>query len=187
MSDTVNPETAQLKALAQLFGQLWNDPEHGETIQRAAKKHKPDITILDDNPVVVKTRAQLAEMETKTTALQTAFDEYRAGAEREKAESKLRESLGKVQTQFGFSDEKMADVIKTMQDRQLVDPEAAALIVREAMPKTPPQSASSKFFDTKADMWGTTRRDEKWEKLHTDPDGFFADVVNEVFTEMPAA
>lgn len=178
-------ETPQLKALAELFGKLWNDPEHGELIQRTAKKHKPDITTLDDNPVVVRTRAQLAEIDTKYTGLQAAFEDYKSKADQEKAEAKLRESLGKVQERFKFTDEKMADVIKVMQDRQLVDPEAAALVVRESIPKTPPQSASSKFFDTKADLYGTTRKDERWEQLHTDPDAFFADVVNEVFAEMP--
>ncbi len=178
-------EHEQLRTLAQLFDKVWNDPEAGENFRRAAKKHNPNITIPDEHPVAMRQRAELDETKTALTGLQTAFEEYKTAAETEKQTAKIREQLGAVQTKYGLTDEGMTKAIEIMQQRNLADPEAAALLYRESLPKAPPQGASSKIFDTRADMFGTTRQDERWEKLHTDEPGFFADVVNEVFSEMP--
>lgn len=185
MAEVPDTELQQMRALNQLFDQIWNDPTHGETVRRLAKEKNPAIQIPDENPVAKQAFAKLAATEEKLTGLQTAFEEYKSKGETDRATAKLREDLGAVQSKFNFTDDAMAKTIEIMQQRQLADPEAAALIYRESLPKAVPTSPSARFFDGKADMYGTTKVDEKWEKLHVDPDSFFQDVVNEVFTEMP--
>jgi hypothetical protein len=185
MAEVPDTELQQMRALNQLFDQIWNDPTHGETVRRLAKEKNPNIAIPDENPVAKKAFAKLAETEERLTGLQTAFDEYKTKGEQERATAQLRENLGKVQDKFHFTDDAMAKTIEIMQERQLADPEAAALIYRESLPRAAPQSHSAKFFDGKADMFGTTKVDEQWRTLHENPDQFIADVVNEVFTEMP--
>lgn len=171
-----------------LFDQIWNAPDVGAQVRRKAKELRPQIQIPDEHPIVTEARAQRAEIETKLTGLETAFNDYRTAAETKSAETRLRTQLGEVQDRFKFTDEAMANVVKTMQDRQLADPEAAALLYRESLPKSPPSSANNRLFsDNKADMFGTTKQDEAWEKLHTDPDAFFTDTVNQVFSEMPVS
>jgi hypothetical protein len=179
-------EYAQQKALLKLFDQVWNAEDVGEAVRKKAKQLNPNIQIPDEHPVAKKAYEKIDALTGQVDTLTNALNEYKSRGETERAEIELRNRLGAVQSKFGFTDEGMAKVIETMQSRGLADAEAAALIYRESLPKTLPQSATSRMFDTKADMWGTTKRDEQWEKLHTDPDGFFADVVSEVFSEMPA-
>lgn len=185
MAEIADNELQQLRASLALFEHVWGDPEIGEAVRKKAKEKNPAIAIPDDNPIAKKAMTELQGLRDNYTALDTAFNEYKAKGESDRAEQALRKNLGDVQDKYRFSDEMMAKTIEVMQARQIADPEAAALIVRESIPKTPPMSPASKFFDGKADMYGTTRVDEQWAKLHTDPDGFFSDVVNEVMTEMP--
>lgn len=190
MSDLVQISAAELKQqreLLALFDRVWNDPEAGEAVRRTAKKHNPAIHIPDDHPVAVKAMTEVAAARAETAALAKAFDEYKTAGETSSAEARLRARLGEVQGKYGLTDEGMAGTIKMMQDRQLADPEAAALLYRESLPKPKPSAASNPIFDTKADLWGTTKKDERWEQLHTDQDAFFAEVVQEVFNEMPVA
>lgn len=178
-------EYRQQRELLKLFDQVWNAPDVGESVRRKAKELNPAVSIADDHPVALQANAKIGALTEQVTGLQNMLTEFQTRGQAEKAETALRKQLGDVQTKFGFTDEGMTKVIETMQSRQLADPEAAALVYRESIPKAPPQSASSRMFDTKADMWGTTKKDEQWETLHSDPDKFFADVVSEVFAEMP--
>ena len=173
------------RATLALFEQLWGDPEVGATVRKKAKTLNPAITIPDDHPIVRGATKQIEELSTRTEALQKMFDEYKTGVENEKAEAKLRKQLGEVQSKFGFTDETMANVIKTMTENSIADPEAAALKVRESLPKPKPTSASSQWLDNRPNLWGTQKQDEQWEQLHTDPDGFFNDTVRAVLDEMP--
>jgi hypothetical protein len=186
MAEVADTELQQLRAAMSLFEQVWGDPTIGEQVRKRAKEIKPDIVIPDDHPVAKRALAELADTKTALETLRGEYQQDKAARQQERAEAKLRADLGTVQERFHFTDDAMAKTIEIMQERQLADPEAAALIYRESLPKAAPQSHSAKFFDGKADMFGTTRVDEQWRTLHENPDQFFADVVNEVFTEMPA-
>ena len=193
MSDSPNNGMVQISArdlqmqrdMLTLFDKVWNDKDVGQQVRRKAKEIRPEINIPDDHPIVQQSQARSAELETKLTALDTAFNEYKSKAENSAAEGRLRNQLGEVQSKFGFTDEGMQKVIGLMQERQLADPEAAALLYRESIPKPAPQGNNRPYTDSRLDLYGTTRVDEKWEKLHTDPDGFFLDEVNAVFADTP--
>ncbi len=189
MSGTVQidaQELAQLRKLGQLLGTAWNDPEDGMTVQRIVKKHQPDIQTMDDNPIVRAANKRLEETTEKYTALETAFNEFKSKAELKEQESAIRKQLGDVQTKRGLTDEGMTKVIELMQERKLADPDAAALLYLDSVPKAPPVAGNNKYFESnRLNLFGTTSKDDAWEKLHTDQEGFFADVVNQVFAEDP--
>lgn len=176
----------QLRAL-ELLDKVWNDPKDGETVRRAAKRADPSIAIPDENPLALKLTSELGASNSRVAALEKSLADFEARAQAKDDESKLRNTLGDVQNRFRFSDEAMAGTIKIMQDRQLADPEAAALLYRESLPKVQPTSAHAAYFDTKPNLFGTQKIDEAWRQLHEDNDGFFSRVVNEVFAEMPIA
>lgn len=174
------------RRMLELFDKVWNSPDVGAQVRKKAKEFDPTIAIPDEHPIVVQALEQRNAIEAKVTGLEAAFNEYRAAAEQKDAETRLRKQLGDVQEKFGFTADGMSKVIEVMQERQLADPEAAALVYRESLPKPTPQGNSNRLFtDNKIDLFGTTKQDEAWEKLHTNPDAFFTETVNEVLTEMP--
>lgn len=175
----------QERALLGLFNQLWNDPEQGEVVRRRAKALNPDIAIPDDNPVAVAVRGELKETREKVSALERILEETRAATAQKEAETELRGKIGKAQDKYKLTDEGLQGTIKLMQERQISDPEAAAALYLDNLPKVAPQSASPVMPSSKFNLFGTGAKDDVWEKAHTDQDGFFADVVNQVFTEMP--
>jgi hypothetical protein len=177
--------SAQERSLLGLFESLWQDPKVGSDMRRRAKELNPNVRIPDDHPVAVEVRGELSEALKKVDLLQKMFDETQAKSAARDAETDLRSKLGKAQDRFRLTDEGMAGTIKLMQDRQISDPEAAAALYVDGLPKAKPSTPSSSVFTGKLDLFGTTSRDDQWEKLHTDGEGFFRDVVNEVFNEMP--
>jgi hypothetical protein len=186
MSATVDPE-AQKNALLGLFNTLWGDSEVGEQVRRRAKALNPALAIPDDNPVAVRAFKALGETNEKVAALEKLLADRDAADRQRGAESALREDLGRAQSRFKLTDDGLAGTIKLMQEKQISNAEAAAALYVDSLPKTSPSAASSVMPSNKLNLWGTTAKDADWEKLHVDPDGYFADVVNQVFTEMPVA
>lgn len=179
-------ELQTYRELGNLLGKAWNDPDEGVAVQRALKKIKPDLQTMDDNPVVRAANKAREASDAKVTALQTAFDEYKTAAEQKEQEHALRRQLGDVQTKRGLTDEGMTKVIELMQERKLADPDAAALLYLDTIPKSKPQGGANKYFESsKLNLFGTQSPDEAWRQLHESPDDFFAGVVNQVFEEMP--
>ncbi len=184
MSGTTDPARAQETALLGLLEQLWGDSEVGETVRKRAKALNPQIRIPDDNPVAVKALNALEQTQQKLSALETLIAERDKEAKQRADEADLRTRLGRAQDRFKLTDDGLTGTIKLMQERQIADPEAAAALYVDGLPKTKPTTASN-FMPDKLNLYGTQQKDDAWEKLHTDPDQFFADVVNKVFTEMP--
>ena len=177
---------AQEAALLGMLNQLWGDVEVGESVRKRAKALNPNIAIPDENPVAVAVRRELATEREKREALEKQISDDRAERMQRDAEASLRNALGRAQDRFKLTDEGMAGTIKLMQERQIADAEAAAALYVDSLPKAKPSAASNFQIPGKFNMFGTTARDEAWEKLHLDQEGFFADVVNQVFSEMPA-
>jgi len=177
---------AQEVALLKLLEQVWSDPEIGSTVRKRAKALNPNISIVDDNPVALEVRGELAATQDKLSALQKMFEEQQQKAERSRQETDLRSALGKAQDRFKLTDDGMAGTIKLMQERQISDPEAAAALYVDSLPKQKPSVASSNMFPGDFNLFGTKTKDDAWTDLHTNPDKFFQNVVNDVFNEMPA-
>jgi len=179
-------EYQQLRALTTLFDKIWNDPQDGETVRRASKRVNPEVIIPDEHPVVAQLSAKLQQQSADFQSFKDALaTEAKERAEKAQVDD-LRKALGETQEKFRLTDEGLQKVIGIMQSRQITDPEAAALVYRESLPKTQLNGGTNRAFDTKMNLYGSAVIDEKWRKLHEDPDGFFNDTVAEVFSEMPA-
>lgn len=176
---------ARERAMLGILDKAWQSADLGPALRKKFKELEPSIKLPEEDPAYLSLRAENEGLTTKLTALETMFNEYKTGAEAKEAEQGLRRQLGDIQTKFGFSDEAMQDTIKIMQERNLAhDPEAAALLYRERQPKAPLQGGTNFAWEpARANFFGTGSVDEAWEKLHTDQDGFFTDVVNQVMSE----
>jgi len=187
MSGTAPAADPHQAALLKLFNELWVDPDVGESVRRRAKTIRPEISIPDDHPVAAGVRRELAVERAAREALQKQIDDDRTARQAEAAEAKLRGDLGRAQTRFKLTDQGLQDTMRLMQERQIADAEAAAALYVENLPKAAPSSPANNLMPGKFNLFGTTARDDRWEKLHTDEAGYFADVVNEVFAEFSSA
>ena len=136
--------------------------------------------------IVAEVRSELGATQRRLEAMEKLYEEQSQKAGQRELETDLRSRLGKAQDRFKLTDDGLAGTIKLMQERQISDPEAAAALYVDGLPKNKPSTAS-KMFPNEFNLFGTKNKADEWEKLHTNPDGFFADVVNEVFREMPVA
>ena len=182
MSGALDPQQA---ALLKLLDQVWNDPKIGSSVRHRAKELNPQIQIPDEHPVAVEVRSELSETQKRLQSLEKLYEEQKTATASREAENKLRADLGKAQSRFKLTDDGMAGTIKLMQERQISDPEAAAALYVDSLPKQAPTVGSS-IFAPEFNLFGTKSKDDAWEALHTDPDKFFRDTVNQVFSEMPA-
>jgi hypothetical protein len=179
MSDAPTQE----QALLGLLNQIWGDPEVGEQVRPRAKALNPAITKPDEHPVVVGTQTALRAAEQRVSALETLMAEQAAKANQTAEENRLRTSLGKAQERFKLTDEGLAGTIELMQSRQIADPEAAAALYVDGLPKQKPSTGSNFLPSNKLNLFGTSQQDAAWEQLHTDPDQFFADTVNRIVSD----
>lgn len=189
-SQTVTVDAAELqrsRKLNQMLDTIWTDPKVGEQVRRRMKEIDPTIPIPDDHPVAAQLTGQLKDTQSALDKLREEYAADKLANSTKDQESNLRKVIGEVQTKRGMTDESVDGTIKMMQDRGIADFDAAAALYLEGVPKAKPQSASSRMFDTKPNLFGTQTKDDQWEQLHTDPDSFFRDQVNAVFEEMPVA
>jgi hypothetical protein len=185
MSDDTS--RAQELALLNLLNQVWHDPEVGAQVRKRAKALNPQINIPDEHPVALEVKSELSATQKRLEAMEKMYQEEREKATQREMETDLRSRLGKAQDRFKLTDDGLQGTIKLMQERQISDPEAAAALYVDSLPKSKPSTASSNIFPGEFNLFGTKAKDDNWEKLHTNPDNFFRDVVNDVFREMPVA
>jgi|GEM_PF-4520908 hypothetical protein len=183
MSGTAAPDPKD--QLVSILNTLWGDPDLGESVRRKAKEKFPQITIPDDGPVATSVRRQLDAERAAREALEKRLADRDAAEATARAESDLRNSLGRAQSRFKLTDDGLKGTMALMQERQIADAEAAAALYVDSLPKAPPSSPANAYFPGKFNLFGTTAKDDQWELFHTDPDAAFAKVVSEVFTEMP--
>ena len=180
-----DPARAQERALLGLLNQVWTDPKVGSAVRKRAKELNPQITIPDEHPVAVQANERMDALEQQNAALQKMLDEQAAERDRRDQETKLREGIGRAQDRFRLTDDGVAGTIKLMQDRQITDPEAAAALFVDSLPKAKPTQGSTILPRGEFNLYGSRSGGDDWNKLLSDRDGFFADVVQSVFDEMP--
>jgi len=183
MSGTV--ADPQKEALLKIFNDLWGDSEVGEPMRRRAKVLHPEISIPDDHPVAAGVRRELAAERSAREALEKRLADQDAANAQARAEAELRAALGRAQSRFKLTDDGLKKTMELMESERISNAEAAAALYVDSLPKAPPSAPANAYFPGKFNLFGTTAKDEAWEKLHTDPDGFFADTVSDVFREMP--
>lgn len=193
----VEIEQEQLDSLTKatkLFNSLLDSPQHGLSLKKTIKELHPTAQIRDLDLIQQVTApydVKLAEQQAKMEALQKQIDDDKQARENASAENALRASLDKIRRENGFTDEGMSKVLETMRDRNLAhDPEAAAALVRQAMPKSEPTSTRSSMVAPRLDIYGLQgdkSSEERFKKLHTQPWAFLEDEVVDFFNEQAAS
>ena len=185
---------ATLQKANNLFTELLDSQKTGLSVKKMIKEMHPEAKIRDLDLIETVTQPydqKLAEANARLEALQKLVEEDKASRESEKAENSLRSSLDRIKKEYGYSDEGMTKVIETMRDRNLAhDPEAAAALVKQAMPKAAPISSRSSLLPQRLDIYGmqspTDKMDEKWTQLHRQPWAFLEDECIAVIDEFAA-
>ena len=177
-----------------LLNDLLSDAKQGMTVKRAIKAKYPEAVIPDLE--LVESLAKpfnetVASLREDNAALKQALDEFKQQTEVKEAKGKLVSDLDAIKTKFGFTDDGMAQVVETMQSRNLAhDPEAAAALVQANMPKPQPTSSRSSLISPNLDVYGLQSdkaEESKWALLHSHPWDFFNNEVVSVFDEMGGA
>lgn len=174
-----------------LFNELLEDKRTGLNLKRMIKDVHPDARIKDLDLIETVTAPydqKLTEATARIEALQKVLDEDRSSRENEKAENALRNSLARVQKEYGYTDDGMSKVIEVMKDRNLAhDPDAAAAFVERQLPKPAPTSSRSSLLPQRLDIYGMQSPQEsvdaKWKQLHTQPWAFLEDECIAVIDE----
>lgn len=158
----------------QLLGKLWDHPEHGADIKRAAKVVDPTLRIPEIDvaePLLKPVRERQDALETENKTLAEKLAKLETDREDEKALDKLKGDLTEAQKKYRLTDEGMAEVRKIMAERSIADPMAAAAYVQSEIvqPAKPlsgsnfaPQDLNPFHIDGKAE-------DASTKALHEDP------------------
>lgn len=166
----------------QLVDKLWNDKSPtGVAVRKQAKELFPDINIPDEQaelataPIKAEVddlKVQLSKAMDRITARDKADDEMRA-------ETEMSVKLQSARKNFGLTDagyDKMVERMKATGN--FSDAEAAAAYVVSQMPKVAPSSSPS-WLPEAANLFGAQERDEKFEKLHQNPQKYMDDELRQ--------
>ena len=177
----------QLQQGWELLSKLWDHPEHGAAVKRAAKAVDPKLRVPEIDvaePLLAPIREELDTFKKTAEELREENAKIRAEREEEKALDKLRGSLTDAQKRYRLTDEGMAEVRKVMAERQIADPfAAAALVVSEIEPAKPMTTtnfgpASLNAFDIDG-----SSAEKDVAMLHNSPEKWQDKVVGEIMQE----
>lgn len=187
-------QLATLTKANNLFNELLDSQKTGLSVKKMIKEMHPEAKIRDLDLIESVTApydARLAEQQARMDALQKVIDDDRQARENDKAETHMRGSLDRIRKEYGFTDDGMTKVIELAKERNLAhDLEAAAALVKQAMPKAAPTSARSSLLPQRLDIYGMQTpgdvMDAKWKQLHTQPWAFLEDECIAVIDEFNA-
>lgn len=184
-------DLAALRNARSLLETLWGNKKHGTALKRMVKDVNPEAKIPDLE--LAEEFAEPIKKEVEGLKEQNAKLLERIEA-REKAE-KDREALTDIYSQIdkvvakrGLTDEGKAGLIKTMNDRQIADPEAAALVYLDSLPK-PVVQKGAQVLPQKMNLFGVNtpeKENEQLDKLFKDPLGFMDEEIANVLNEAAA-
>lgn len=191
--ETVEISQAHLTAYQKayrLLGSLVNDKEIGTQTKR--KLMKIDETVKFTDLDVADAYAEPLKAEIELTKKELAELKKERAEEKTKAEEK--ETLGdiysridKVVAKRKLTDEGREGLIKTMKERQIADPDAAALVYLDSLPKSEAVRPSGSHAPSKWNLHGAgsskDKISEKTKRLLESPDDFFDSEVTAVLNE----
>lgn len=188
--DVVQISKADLAALQKsysLLNKLWDHPEHGAELKRAAKVVDPTLRIPEIDvaePLLKPIRDKQAEIEADNVKLREELAADRKERQDAKDIGDLSKALNGAQSKFRLTDEGMAEVRKIMAERNVADPEVAAQYVVANIERAPPVSGSN-FAPTDANILGIDGKsqDEDIRFLHNDPIRWLDSAVPKIMAE----
>ena len=152
-------------------------------MRERAKALYPDIRVPELDPLHMPMKAELEETKKALEALKKEREEEKKAATEKAADEDLRSRLDRAKTSYNLTQEGFDKMVERMKATgNLGDADAAAAWV---VSQNPPAPAPKHAFQPQhLDLYGSKNKQERFEKLHTDPDGYVTDVLNE-FIEDP--
>lgn len=136
-------DLAALQRAKGLLGSLYADKDQGAAVRRALKKIDPSLQIPDEvaEQYAAPLRAENEELKKNLGELSKKFDDDRKSRQDEADLAKLTSSIDRAVSKHKLTEDGRAGLIKVMQERQIADADAAALVFKETLPKPQPTRA----------------------------------------------
>jgi len=176
MSETVTVLKAELdtlRAIKALMDKTWDSKETGSKLRALLKTVDPNLKTPEDitDSVIAPVKGEMEETRKQVTGLTERLDKFLTETKDKDDTATLRADLAKAQKKFGLDDEGLTKVMQRMKDKSNPDVEAAAAWVASEAPKPMPISDHG-ITPLGADLFGTTKEDDKWKGLQTGGDPF---------------
>ena len=175
---TATPATQNQIRAEQLIEKLFASADLGPKIRKAAKEIFPDIRVPEDmvDPVLAPLREENEVLKKRFEALSEKFEEREKKESESQTFRELENAVNAAVSKFKLTDEGRAAMLDRMKEtKNFTDVEAAAAWVAHSAP--PQQTAGPSWAEgsSKANLFGSAERDERYARLHTNPDGFLDD------------
>ncbi len=185
---TPNPQAELHARAANLLENLLHNPKTARQAEDLIKLVNPDAKfpardLADSYAAPVIEEAKAATKLAKETADALAAD--KAERDEQRRISDYTDRLAKAQQKYGFDDKARDAVLQRMKEHNNPDIESAAAYVYDQLPKPPPVNArnTDSYLPSKVDLYGSVTRDEKFKKLHDNPQQYFDDEVRAVLND----
>lgn len=180
-------DLATLQKSFTLLNKLWDDPEHGGDLKRAAKKVDPSLRIPEIDvaePLLKPINETLTKVQEENAKLREEMEKDRQSREDDKELGKLVENLAKAQKRYNLTDLGMAEVRKRMAEDGIASPMAAAALVASDIEPAKPMSGSN-FAPADLNPLGIDGKSDEADikALHTNPEKWFDRAVPEILAE----
>ena len=176
----VIPVTQNQLRAEQLIYDLWNDSEFGPKVRALAKKKFNDIKTVDDDPTVASIRAENADLKKKFDELQEQFNKRAEERQQAQTQRELEAGIDAAQRKFALTEEGRNQDARSHE-------RASGFLIRKPPPLlllTPrsPKLRSRLGNRPKPISSDRPKSEDKYKKLHTNPDGFLDDEFNKFFS-----
>jgi hypothetical protein len=130
-----------LKAAYDTLNTLWSNPKHALTVKKMVKEVRPETNIGDVEVLETVTKPindELKATKDELAAMKKSIEDDKKKAKDDGDLKTITEKIDAVVKKRSLTEEGKAGLIKVMQDRQIADPEAAALVYLDQLPKAAP-------------------------------------------------
>lgn len=200
MTETVEIPKQQLATLQQAYNVLNNlyTGKRATDFKRLLKESDPegkmvkvaDLDLADEIAAPIK--GEIGELQKRHEALLKRVEDREKAEKDERALNDMHAKINEVAKDYKLTEDGRKGMIKVMQDRQLADPEAAALLYLKSIPAAEPQRAadSSRYVPDKLNLFdGATDKgkgDATIEKFWKDPVAAMDDEIVKILNEEAA-
>lgn len=181
-------ELANLRAGYNLVNRLHNDPKTSDRIRAAIKDIDPDLK-LPDQPVDVRVKPieeQVGKLAETVESLAKLHKEDMEARRNSSEDAALSARIAAAANRFDFNDEGRKQLIERLVAQKSSDVEGAAALIAADNPKPRPMPSSG--FPHLADPFGVRgSTDENMKLLHTDPDRWQQETIEQLVAEQNLA
>ncbi len=192
-TDRVEISAVDLQTLQNAYNTLnglWTNPKHSLAIKKMVKDVKPETSIPEleiAERYAEPLRKDLDDSKAEMLKLREEMAKEKKERDEEKQLTGVYKKIDDVVKARHLTEEGRAGLIKTMQDRQIADPDAAALVYLDTIPK-PQQVKGQTYLPESMNMYGTDDDkggdfEEFWHNPVKAQDKMIAKIINEGITE----